>query len=85
MFDTISTIDVTYVATVVTIYAALDNFTLALSFVVFNIFIVVVGVVVGVEKSFLIAVTVAVVAFAIDLAIVIFVVDVVLIVGRVEV
>ena len=66
MFVAISPIDINDVAGVDTIYVALDDFNFVLSFVIFNVFIFVVGVVVGVDNSFPITVTVAVVAFAVD-------------------
>ena len=73
----ISSINVTDDATVDTISVALDDYTLALSFVVFNVLIVVVGGVVGVDNSFPITVTVAVVAFAVTVTLTNVVVDVV--------
>ena len=74
---TISAIDVTDDAAVDTISVALNDFTFAFSFVVFNIFIVVVGVVLEADNSYPIAVTVAVVTFAVDISLAIVVVDVV--------
>ena len=78
VYVSFSTIYVTDDATIDTISVALYNFTLSLSFVVFNGFIFVVEVIVIVDNSFPIAVTVTVVAINVDVALAIIVVDVVL-------
>ena len=84
----IATIDVTGVAdvdAVATISVALSDFILVLAFIVFNVFIVIVGVIVGVNNSFHIAVTITVVAFDVVLALPVIVVDTVFVVVGVEV
>ena len=61
---------------IATISVALNDFTFALAFVAFNVFIIFVGVFVGVDNSFRISVTFAVVAFDIDVALTIVIADV---------
>ena len=70
---------------IATISVALNDFTFALAFVAFNVFIVFVGVFVGVDNSFSIDITVAVVAFAVILALHIVVADAVFFVLGIEV